>query len=154
MRVGLLPLVACFAGVGCGSGAPPSTPSLPAPSPTAVQLAVAVSVPLGGENQPVVGSPCGLSNIPPPYYPVLNANAKIKNEAGVIVGVVTIPSHGLTTARTPPDQLFDKNCKFEARAALQGSANFYTLDLGPGFDPQTKSAAELASSGWRFEVGY
>ena len=117
-------------------------------------MTIAISVPVGGENQPAIGSTCGMSNIPPAYYALLGANSKVKNESGTLIGAATIPQNGVVKARPNADQYFDKNCSFEVKTTLTGPATFYQLDLGPGFDTKALSRADLQAANWRFEVGY
>lgn len=141
--------------VGCSPAATSAPSSAPSPSAAAsTTLTIAVSVPVGGENQPGIGSACGLSNIPPAYYGLLGANAKVKNESGTLVGAATIPQNGVVKSRPNPDIAFDKNCLFEVKTTLTGPATFYQLDLGPGFDTKAISRADLEAAHWRIEVGF
>ena len=143
----------------CGGGPAPTGAPVATSSPTLVPTAagndatIVVSVPLGGQSEPAIGGACGISNIPPAYYGVLGANAKVKNESGTIVGAATIPQTGVAQDRTPKD-LFDKNCVFQTKVTLIGSANFYQLDLGSAFDTTAVSRADLEAAGWRLSVGW
>lgn len=132
----------------------PSSAPISSPSAAATTVTIAITVPVGGENQPAVGAACGLSNIPPAYYALLGANAKVKNESGTLVGAATIPQNGVVKSRPNADEFFDKNCLFEVKTALTGSATFYQLDLGPGIDTKALSSADLEAANWRFEVGF
>jgi hypothetical protein len=133
--------------------APSSAPSASAES-SSTTATIAITVPVGGETQPAIGAACGLSNIPPAYYALLGANAKVKNESGTIVGAASIPTTGVVKARPNADEFFDKNCLLEVKTPLTGAATFYQLDLGAGFETTAVSQADLQAADWRFEVGY
>ena len=95
-----------------------------------------------------------MPNIQPGYYNLLGANVTIRNESGTIVGVATLPQTGKARPRLHPDQYFDKDCAFDVPVALQGSANFYEVGLGSGYDPVTFSRPDLVAAGWRIVFSY
>lgn len=154
MRPTALVITVLALSVGACSGASDSPTTAPNPSAATVSATIAITVPVGGEAQPAVGSSCGISNIPPAYYGILGLNVQVKNESGTIVGAGSIPQTGIVKKRVPPDAYFDKNCSFEVAVTLDGAATFYELDLGQAFGTFTKSRADLGAADWRFEVGW
>lgn len=134
-------LALTFALTACGGpGAPAASPT-PA-GPTAINMTVKAGA---GENSGP-GSSCGAANFGTAFFDLPGTQVTVTNEAGVTVGIQTVPQTGKIVKLDPPEGpygIFTEACVFAFAIALDGDAKFYKIDFGSKFGSQQISRTDL-----------
>ena len=135
-------LLLAFGLAGCNGG-----PGASAASPTpAGPAAINITLKAGAGENSGPGSSCGAANFGTAFFDLPGTQVTVTNEAGVTVGIGSVPQTGKIATLNPPEGpygIFTEACVFTFSIPLDGDAKFYKVDFGSSSDP-TRSAARTS----------